>query len=360
MTVKHEGNVVGTVMFLVFLLLPVGMDAWNGIRELMSKHANKDTVEYTLVLLVSLGLFGYLTWILFDSSWLNYDDEEKEGEWETNRWIKFSVLFLLPVVKLFKRSTWMTGNPGDNLKWALEVSNQIQAFFMLLAGYISLCADYKSGIGRLFQPFTVPRSRIYTDEKGQRFEVNFIGSVLTIVLILLPTWMGISEAFGRLLLFVMGAEVETTAPVTLSAIEGFIQYSSSARAVADVILLLLYVYVFVLMLASCVKVTFFLKQTKMNYLIFVPVLLIPIAIIFTDHICVYGVTNVHGGAFWVRMLCYFLVNLVAYVSLISPPDSLLAILFQPHVPMINVVEDLPEMSNSTSESKPRVTAVFSE
>lgn len=111
MTVKHEGNVVGTVMFLVFLLLPVGMDAWNGIRELMSKHANKDMVEYTLVLLVSLGLFGYLTWILFDSSWLNYDDEEKEGEWETNRWIKFSVLFLLPVVKLFKRSTWMTGSP---------------------------------------------------------------------------------------------------------------------------------------------------------------------------------------------------------------------------------------------------------
>ena len=54
--------------------------------------------------------------------------------------------------------------------------------------------------------------------------------------------MGISEAFGRLLLFVMGAEVETTAPVTLSAIDLF-QYSSSARAVADVILLLLYVYV---------------------------------------------------------------------------------------------------------------------
>ena len=350
-------------MFLVFLMLPVGKDAWDGIRELLSKHPDKDMVEYTLVLLVSSAIFGFLTWVLFDSSWLNFDDEEKESDWKTKRWIKFSVLLILPVVKLFKKSTWMNDSPGNNLKWGIEVSRQLQSFLMILIGYLSLCSDYKSGLGRLFQPFTVPRSHVYTDEKGQKFEVNFIGSILTIVLILLPTWTGITESLGRILLFLMDVDIGGKGiGGGKSFIGGYIQGSSESRAIADIILLTLYLYVFVLMLASCLKVTFFLKQTNMNYLKFVPVLLIPIGIIFTDHICIYGVTNSHGGPFWIYMLCYFLVNFTAYVSLISPPDSLLAVFFQPHVPMINVVSDLPETKESSSHDSPKqhTTAVFSD
>ena len=344
MTVKHEGNVVGTVMFLVFLIYPICKDAWEAIRELLSKQDEKDYVEITLVLPVSVGLLSFLIWIIFDSSWLNYDDEEKESELKTKRWIKFSVLFILPVVKLFKKSMW---KPVD-LQWGLEMAKQLQSFFMIFIGYLSLCSDYQSGLGRLFQPFTVPRSRVYTDKKGQKFEVNFIGSVLTILLILLPTWTGISESFGRILTILNSPSSNLT----------FIKDSPESRAIADTFMLILYLYVFILMLASCVKVTYFLKQSNLNYLKFVPVLLIPIAIIFTDHLCVYEVVNDHNGAFWLFMLSYFMVNLTAYVSLISPPDSLLAVIFQPHVPMINVVSDLPEIKDAGSNSKPHLTAVF--
>lgn len=355
MTAKEEGNIVGTVMFLVFLTYPVAKDAWDAIMYLVYEAAaDRHAAVEGMILLISTALLGFMFWVIFDSSWLNYDDEEKETEWATMRWIKFSVLFALPVMKLFKKST----STSDNMKWGLEVAKQLQSFLMLLVGYFSLCSDYKSGLGRLFQPFTVPRSRVYTDEKGQKFEVNFIGSTLTIVLILLPTWNDISESLGRMISFI--TLDKSTAVVEVAVVDQYryIQNSPGSRAIADAAMLILYLYVFILMLTSCMKVTYFLRQTKMNYLIFIPVLLIPIGIIFTDHLCIYGIQTVHGGIFWTKMLCYFLVNLTAYISLISPPDSLLAVLFQPHVPMINVVSDLPNTKVDDSNSRPHATAVF--
>lgn len=359
MSVKHEGNIVGTVMFLVFLVYPISTDAWDAIVELFSTDPNKSFIRATALLLLSTGLLGFLLWVAFDSSWLNYDDAEKEEEWASKRWTKFSVLLLLPLVKLLKISTW-THDPANNLKWGLEVAKQLQSFLMILAGYLSLCSDYKSGLGRLFQPFTVPRSRVYTDEKGQKFEVNFIGSILTIVLILLPTWNGMSESIGRLFLFLRGAKITVKSSGAAKLLSGYIQGSPESRAIADTVMLIIYLYVFIIMLTSCIKVTYFLKQTTMNYLIFVPILLIPIGIIFTDHLCVYGVETGDGGPFWIKMLCYFLVNLTAYVSLISPPDSLLAVIFQPHVPMINVVSDLPNTKVTDANPRPHATAVFPE
>lgn len=108
---------------------------------------------------------------------------------------------------------------------------------------------------------------------------------------------------------------------------------------------------------SCVQVTFFINSGALNYLKFTPIPLTPLVILFSDQFCTYGVVkySIHR---WVIVLCHVIINFVAYVSLVSPPDSLTAILFQPHVPMISTVADLPEIDMNAE--KPRATAVFPE
>lgn len=345
MSVKYEGNIIGSVMYVVFLIYPVVKDAF----ETFNNFNMENIPEFVLMSLVSLGLIGFLIWVLVDSSWMNYDDEEKETEWKTKRWLKFSVLFVLPAAKLSKSKLWKQSNKAE---WGLEVAKQIQSLIMIFFGYMSLSANYKSHLSRLFQPFTIPRSKTYVDEKGQKFEANFIGSILTIVLILSPNWVAISESFGRILNYFFLNTNNTNPAISNSG--SFTKTDPLSRAIADSVLLILFLYVFISMLISCIKVTYFLKQTKMNYLKFIPILLVPVAIIFSDHICTYGITKT-DTSYWVKMLFWFLISLTAYMSLISPPDSIFAILFQPHVPMINIVSDLPNIKQS---NRPRATAVF--
>lgn len=188
MAVKHDRNWIGSLMFVFFLMgatftttafALIGMANWNPFESLV-------------VLPVALGLFGYLGWVFMDSSWLNFDDEEKDNYWKTSRWLKFSPLFLLPLVKFLAEYV----NKVD--KTGVRMANLMQDFLVILLGYISLCVSRGSGLGRLFQPFTIPRSRVYTDEKGQKFEVNFIGTALSILLVVFLSWRSMPEHLGRI------------------------------------------------------------------------------------------------------------------------------------------------------------------
>ena len=339
MTVKHDRNWVGSLMFFIFLLGSAALSTVIAFTKMISKY---DFYEGGLVLPVGLALFWYLGWVLFDSSWLNFDEEEKEKCWKTSRWIKFLPIFLLPLVKLFKT------------KSGADTAHLIQMTLSFLLGYLSLCMPYGSGLGRLFQPFTIPRSQVYTDEKGQKFEVNFVGTTLSILLIIFPSWLSMSDPLGRIYSFIVGLNVS----VLVTKMK-FLSDTQEGKLIADIVVLVFILYSFVVMFMSCVKVTFFLNTSSMNYLKFAPIALTPIAILFADQLCSYGV-NSYSVSKWVSALCYVVVSFVAYVSLISPPDSLTAVLFQPHVPMISTVNDLPEMKPTEELEKPRKAVVFPE
>lgn len=355
MAVKHEHNLVGSLMFVIFLMGAVGRYSYEALRNMIGKNMSRDLVEMILMFPSSLGMLGFLAWVFFDSSWLNFDDEDKEKEWKTSRWFKFLLLFVLPVLKLFSAATW---DKTDVRAWGIEVSHQLQCFLVILLAYFSLCASYRSGLGRLFQPFTVPRSRIYTDEKGQKFEVNFVGTILSIVLIVWPCWNSLTATLGRLFLFVTGnVEAVPQVPIDLQT-SRFLSNSAEGRAIADAVLLAFILYSFAVIFFSCVKVTFFLKG-QLNYLKFAAIPLTPIGILFTDQLCIYRIEP-YKTQDWIAMLCYVVVSFVAYVSLVSPPDSLTAVLFQPHVPMINIVNDLPDLTAAGEIERPRSTAVFPE
>ena len=346
MTVKHEQNLVGSLMFVIFLMGSVIRYFWEALSCIIGKGSKRDYVEMFLMFPLSLGMIGFLVWVFFDSSWLNFDDEDKEMEWKTSRWIKFLILFTLPLAKLFTASTETT----DYNVWGLVLAHQIKQFLVIFTAYLSLCSAYRSGLGRLFQPFTVPRSKIYTDEKGQKFEVNFIGTTLAIILIVAPCWMASDVSIGRLLLFLSGNSNKIANSTSAGA--GLFP-TAQGRAFADVLILLFCFYSFTVTFYSCSKVTFFLKNN--NYLKFAPIPLTPLTILFSDQLCSFGVDKAYGATQWIQMLCYVLVSFVAYMSLVSPPDSLTAILFQPHVPMINIVEDLPDIKQP---ERPRTAVVF--
>lgn len=353
MAVKHEQNLVGSLMFVVFLMGAVLQYFKDALSSMIGKGSAKDYVEMLLMFPLSLGMLGFLGWVFFDSSWLNFDDEEKERELKTSRWVKFSVLFLLPSVKLMSSYTWKDPTATNLMDWGTEVANQIKCFLVILLAYFSLCVSYRSGLGRLFQPFTVPRSKIYTDEKGQKFEVNFIGTTLSILLIVFPCWYSSTVPIGRLFLILSGNSdkmVSVTAPYS----GRYLSDSADGRAICDGVIMLFVLYSFIVTFASCVKVTFFLKG-NFNYMKFAPIPLTPLAILFCDQLCSFGIEKSYGAQDWIFVACYVMVSFVAYVSLVSPPDSLTAVLFQPHIPMINIVTDLPEMAEV---EKPRTTAVF--
>lgn len=354
MTIKHENNLVGSLMFIIFLMGSVGRYGYEALSSMLGKGNERDLVEMILIFPASIIMIGFLGWVFFDSSWLNLDDEDKEKEWRTSRWIKFSVLFILPVMKVFSMATW---DSKEITLWGSEISRQIQDFAVITLAYISLCSSYSSGLGRLFQPFTVPRSRIYTDEKGQKFEVNFIGTTLSIFLIVWPAWNSLTPIIGRIFLY-FNNYIDKTAQTLANTADArkYDLHTPESRLIADIVMLLLLIYAFSVIFASCVKVTFFLKGNY-NYLKFAPIPLVPIGIMFTDQLCKYGVKP-YNIQIWIGMLCYVLLSFWAYVCLVSPPDSLFAICFQPHVPMISLVSDLPEIKESPE--KPRTTAVFPE
>lgn len=353
MSIKYERNLVGSLMFVIFLMGVVFRYFKEALSSMLGKDNEKDYVEMLLIFPLSLGMFVFLGWVFFDSSWLNFDDEEKDKEWKTSRWIKFLVLFLLPLVKYFSASAHKDPKATDLGPWGLEVAHQIQNFLVILLAYFSLCVSHRSGLGRLFQPFTVPRTKLYTDEKGQKFEVNFIGTSLAIILIVAPCWMAADASIGRLFLILSG-NADKMASVAAKSTGRYLSSSMEARAIADAVILLFSIYSFTVTFVSCVKVTFFLKG-NLNYMKFAPIPLTPMAILFSDQFCSFGLEKSYDANQWLMMLFYVLVSFVAYVSLVSPPDSLTAVLFQPHIPMINIVTDLPEMKEV---EKPRTAVVF--
>lgn len=353
MSIKHERNLVGSLMFVIFLMGVVFRYFKEALSSMLGKGNEKDYVEMLLIFPLSLGMFVFLGWVFFDSSWLNFDDEEKDKEWKTSRWIKFLVLFLLPLVKYFSASAHKDPKATDLGPWGLEVAHQIQNFLVILLAYFSLCVSHRSGLGRLFQPFTVPRTKLYTDEKGQKFEVNFIGTSLAIIFIVAPCWMAADASIGRLFLILSG-NADKMASVAAKSTGRYLSSSMEARAIADAVILLFSIYSFTVTFVSCVKVTFFLKG-NLNYMKFAPIPLTPMAILFSDQFCSFGLEKGYEANQWLMMLFYVLVSFVAYVSLVSPPDSLTAVLFQPHIPMINIVTDLPEMKEV---EKPRTAVVF--
>ena len=223
--------------------------------------------------------------------------------------------------------------------------------------YLSLCSQYGSGLGRLFQPYTIPRNKIYTDSKGQKFELNFVGTTLSIVLIVLPFWVMVVKPLGRLIVFAIG-KAKISGLAEAEDVGRFLSSSPEARAIADSIILVLIVYSFTVIFVSCVRVNFFLSSSY-NYLKFSPIPLTPIAMIFSDNLCGYMYAPMRVKE-WITMLCFFMVCFFAYTSLASPPDSLYAILFQPHIPLIEIVEDLPDMSIDSKSERPRSNVVFPE
>jgi hypothetical protein len=355
MSIKHERNLVGSLMFVIFLMGAVFRFFLEALSSMIGKGSARDYVEMLLIFPLSLGILGFLGWVFLDSSWLNLDDEDKNNEWKTSRWVKFLILFLLPLIKCFSSYSQKDPKAADLGPWGLEVAHQIQNFLVIILAYLSLCVSHRSGLGRLFQPYTVPRSKIYTDEKGQKFEVNFIGTSLSIILIVAPCWMASDVSIGRLFLILSGNGDKMVSVATKTA-ERYLSDGMEARAIADSLILLFTFYSFTVTFVSCVKVTFFLKG-NLNYLKFVPIPLTPMAILFSDQLCSFGLEKSYNAQHWIKILCFVAVSFVAYVSLVSPPDSLTAVLFQPHVPMINIVTDLPELKD---KEKPRTAVVFAD
>lgn len=353
MAVKYESNLVGSLMFVLFLMGSVAKYTFDAIVVMISIKVKRDLIEAVLVFPTSLGVLIFLGWVFFDSSWLNYDDEEKDSHWKTSRWIKFLVIFALPIMKLFTNACTDTSNLSE---WGREVSRVVLDLLVFILAYLSLCFPYNSGLGRLFQPFTVPRSRVYTDEKGQKFEVNFIGTTLSILLIVLPCWKSLAEPLGRTFLFITGNSTAAPTGKVVSDAKTVLSSSPEGRAIADAVLILLFLYTFLVIFFSCVKVTFFLKGSH-NNLKFAPITLTPLAILFTDQLCDYSVVR-YKAPEWITMLCYAIISLVAYISLVSPPDSLTAVLFQPHIPMIDIIKDLPNAKAGASIERPRSAVVF--
>lgn len=352
MRVKSETNLVGCLMYVIFLMGSIGKYTHDAYY---ANSVSWDFVEIILILPLSLVSIFFLSWVLFDSSWLNFDDDEKEKDWKKSRWLKFSFLFLFPLCKIFTKNTWDTSDFSSS--WGENIAQQIQYFLLIFFAYLSLCSQHGSGLGRLFQPHTIPRSKIYTDSKGQKFELNFVGTTLSIVLIVLPFWVMIMKPLGRLLVFVLGkAKISELAGAEDTG--RFLSSSPEARAIADSVVLIMIVYSFTVIFVSCVRVNFFLNRSY-NFLKFSPIPLTPIAMIFSDNLCGYMHTSMRVKE-WITMLCFFMVCFVAYASLASPPDSLSAILFQPHIPMIEIVKDLPDMSIDSKSERPRSTVVFPE
>lgn len=334
-------------MFVFFLMAP----ALSSTAYAFAEMTRWNVYESLAVLPISLGLFGYLGWVFMDSSWLNFDDEEKDNYWKTSRWLKFLPLFLLPLVKFL--AEYFSNVDKDPLKTGVRMAALLQDFLVILLGYFSLCVSHGSGLGRLFQPFTVPRSRVYTDDKGQRFEVNFIGTTLSILLVIFFSWKSMPIHLARIYHYIFFKNI----PLPIASRVKCLSDTAEGRLIADIVVLLFMFYSFGVMFISCVQVTFFVNNGTLNYLKFTPIPLTPIAILFSDQFCTYGVVE-YTISKWVIALCHIIVNFVAYVSLVSPPDSLTAILFQPHVPMISTVTDLPDMKDVAD--KPRTTAVFPE
>lgn len=314
-------------MFTVFLMVTTIKIIKESVDSLSHLHDWRWWFELLAVTPVASLLLVVMFWMLFDARWLNLDDEEKESKWLTWRWIKFSPLLLmiaLPFVSLLMEPK----NAHKMVNFSLD---SIVYFF----AYVSLCVSHDRGFGRLFQPFAVMRTKEYIDDKGQKFECNIIGTMLNIIILGVPNWIYIlREPAAHLVKFSLDGVKE------LDKVLGEI--------IADSLIVFMVLYVLGVMFLACVKVTFYLAQSRWNYLKFAPIMITPICVLMSKLI-----VHNNNGSLWSEKLglcAYVFISIFAYFSLISPPDSLMAVFFQPFVPMLNTVSDLPE----SGPTKPHV------
>ena len=303
-------------MFVVFLKFTTGRAGYFTIVQLIQNSGGVAVaVVNALLFIVSLLSFGMMCWMIFDASWLNLEDEEKDAKLVTSRWFKFSPLLLMVVLMGVK--TYLI---VDKELLALAAVDCVLDSIVYLCAYGSLCVAHDRGFGRLFQPFAVLRSKTYIDEKGQKFDSNVIGTTMNILCLGASSWF----FFIR----------EQTVKIVKEK-SGHIWLYSARSVTALLILCVLGVMFF-----SCVKVTFFLARNRWNYLKFSPVILAPIAVICIEAFLHEDTDKTKSQS--ILKISYLVVGLIAYFSLLSPPDSLFAILFQPYIAMVNLVQDIPE------------------
>ena len=312
-------------MFVVFLMFTTGRIIWECASCLRAGSGPIWWFHLLALLPVSCVCFGGMLWMLFDASWLNLEDPEKDSKLLTSRWLKFSPLLLM--IALLAINTHFI--PGKVVFYGSLVDCVLDSIVYLCA-YGSLCVAHDRGFGRLFQPFAVLRTKEYIDEKGQKFDVNFIGTTANILCLGASSWF----YFLRQQLFFLICEV------ALLGQRAFIILRHS-------MVVLLILCTMGVMFFSCVKVTFFLARSKWNYLKFSPVLLAPFGILCSQLLS----PSKSDFKEKVMMVVYAAVAILAYLSLLSPPDSLLAVAFQPYTAMVDLVQDLP---TSESSAKPHV------
>lgn len=234
-----ERNYVGSVMLCVFAI-GTTLGYLRCAMAALLAFCTSELVEMLVVFPLSLTTVILLFWTLFDYSVLNFDSK-RDREWRHSRWIKFLPLLLLPVGKFCTGACWREEGEKDV---ALAVTCQTLDALTLVVVYIALSLPHATPLARLFQPFTVPRRREYRDEKGQRFETNIIGVMLTILLLIWPFSHLLAAPLGRLLFL----RWETVASGTKEML---------VRIIVDGCELALVVYSLTVLLLSCTRVKFF-------------------------------------------------------------------------------------------------------
>lgn len=315
MTVSYDRNYVGTIIFVVFLMFTTSKIIYEA--ALYVKTGDGALWWFELLVLVPVGVacFGGMLWMLFDPEWLNLEDEEKDDKLATTRWVKFSPLLLLTLLLVAK--TCLTG--GNLLQQA--IIDCVFDSIVLLCAYVSLCVAHDRGFGRLFQPFAVLRTKEYIDEKGQKFGPNIIGTTMNILCLGASSWfVFIREQIVKLVGMIIKSETNV--------------YKYLVHSITS----LLVFCTMTVMFCSCVRVTFFLSKDRWNYLKFSPVLLAPMAVLCTE---VLFCDTLYGWRHKVMMVMYAFVSVLAYMSLLSPPDTLFAVLFQPYIALVDLAQDIP-------------------
>ncbi len=303
-------------MFVVFLMFTTVRESYSTIGSLYRGEGSKAGwwINILLMLPAALVCFCGMCWMLFDARWLNFDDEEKDKKLATSRWFKFSPLLLLVVLLGIKTALTKKELPRAIIDCVLDS-------IVYLCAYFSLCVAHDRGFGRLFQPFAVLRTKTYIDEKGQKFHSNIIGTTMNILCLGASSWF-----------FFIRSQASEIIKLFMEKSEDVYKYAAHSVITCMVL------GVMAVMFFSCVKITFFLGRSRWNYLKFLPVLLAPFCMIcaaFLDE-------AVRSYQERIQMIGYAVVGVIAYLSLLSPPDTLFAVLFQPYIAFVELIQDIPE------------------
>jgi len=263
-----------------------------------------DWVLTAMILPISTLPIIVVSWVLSTPTYLDH----RRNPWWLRRPLVFLSLLCPPAAMHLTRQVAYATSSG-----ALEklVAHQVMSGIVLLVAYVVLgWVPVDSRFGRLFHPFAGRTVPVEKDEHGHVLESNVLGSLATVMFLILPL-IAVSE----------------------QAMAGLIQGDTRWRMIHDTGLILLAVYSLCLVFYVSTVIGAFCRRSFPNAA-FVPMLAVPALSGLRKMYTEAGGTCFGTARIIVTSLLLEALFLLAYHSFASNADTFQAALFQAHVAII--------------------------